>query len=375
MKRVLVLALAGLACGKTQAPVGDAAVERFAMEASPPTADVPPVLAVDFSVEGCPSFDAEKLSCTGAAPLTLRFVPLVTTAVSQYIWDFGENQPVYDSAPTPIHVYAAPGEYTVKLLVNSLNGAVIRQSHEAFITVTANGIGEPCDLDTQCADKLSCLCPSASPCSFGPTHGSCTALCQAGASGCSDDQVCAGLLTQTTPRGLREPWQTSLCLRACIDDTDCSAPLHCRLLPPGPGSNEWVRACFGSWPVDVGQPCMDPTGTLRDDLCASGTCADLGTRGLCTMACSTVPCAPGSECAELGDGRRLCLRPCSEGVTCSDDPLLGCVAPGSGDLGYRLIAPPTAPGYCAPRPCTSNDDCLPSGRCDSEDGGHCVPRK
>jgi PKD repeat protein len=375
MKRILVLAMASLACGKSQSPVGDAAVERFAVEASVPTSDVPPTLAVDFSVEGCPSFDADKLSCTGAAPLTLRFVPLVTTVVSQYLWNFGENQSAYDSGPTPIHVYAAPGQYTVKLLVNSLNGAPLNKTHEAFVTVTANQIGEPCDLDAQCANKLTCLCPSSSPCSFGPGHGSCAALCQAGANGCGDGQVCAGLSTQTKPGGLRETWQSSLCLRACTDDSDCSAPLHCRLLPPGPGSTEWGRACFGNWPVDIGQPCMDLAGALRDDLCASGTCADLGAKGLCTMACSTASCAPGSECAELGDGRRLCLRPCSEGFTCTDDPLLGCVAPGNGDLGYRLIAAPTAPGYCAPRPCASDDDCLPAGLCDSETGGHCVPRK
>jgi PKD repeat protein len=374
MKRVLVLAMACFACGKTQAPAGDAAVERFTVEASPPTADVPPTLAVDFSVEGCPSFDADRMTCTGRPPLTLRFVPLLTMPVSQYLWNFGD-QSTWDTATTPTHIYSSPGHYTVELGVNSLNGVVVSKAHEGFVTVTANDIGDPCDLDNQCADKLSCLCPSASPCTFGPTHGTCATLCQAGASACSDNQVCAGLLTQTPPRGLREAWQNSLCLRACIDDSECSTPLHCRLLPPGPGSNEWVRGCFGSWPVDIGESCRDPSGALRDDLCASSTCADLGTKGLCTMACSAGACAPGSECAELGDGRRLCLRPCSEGFTCSEDPLLGCVAPGSGDLGYRLIAPATAPGYCAPRPCTSDDDCLPSGLCDSTSDGHCVPRE
>lgn len=372
MKRVLVLALAGLACGKTQAPVGDAAVERGPLEVSPPTTDVPPILAVDFSVEGCPSFDADKLSCTGSAPLTLRFVPLVTTTVSQYIWDFGPSQPAYDSSPTPTHVFATPGRYTVQLVVSSVSGVVISKSHEAFVTVTANDIGDPCDLDGQCSDRLSCLCPSTSPCTFGPPHGSCAGLCQSGPSACGEHQVCAGLMPQN--RGLREAWQTSLCLRACNDDSDCSTSLRCRLLPPGPGSSAWVSGCFGRWPADIGQPCADPTGALRDDLCASGTCADLGSKGLCTMACSAVACAPGAQCAELGDGRRLCLRPCSEGFTCGDDPLLGCISPGSGDLGYRLIAPPVSPTYCAPRPCESDEDCLPSGSCDSKNDGHCVAR-
>ncbi len=375
MKRVLILALSGLACGKTVAPVSDAAVERFAVEVSPPMADVPPTLAVDFSVENCPSFDAEKLSCTGPAPLTLRFVPLVTTTVSQYIWDFGENLPAYESSPTPTHSYSTPGRYTVRLVVSSMNGVVLSKARDAFVIVTANEIGDRCDLDAQCAENLTCLCPTSNPCSFGPTHGSCTSPCETGTSACGEGQVCAGLLTQTAPRAPREVWQDSLCLRACTDDSDCSAPLRCRRLPPGPGREGWVRGCFGEWPVDLGRPCMDPTGALRDDLCASGTCADLGARGLCTIACSTIPCAAGSECAELGDGRRLCLKPCSEDASCMDDPLLGCVLPGTGDLGYRLLTPPTATRYCAPRPCVSDDDCLPSGLCDSERNGHCVPRK
>jgi len=372
MKRVLVLALAGLACGKTQAPVGDAAAERPVQEVAPPAPDIPPTLAVDFSVEGCPAFDADNLSCTGTAPLMLRFVPLVTTAVSQYIWDFGDSVPVYESSPS--HLYQLPGQYTVRLVVSSFDGVAASKYHEAFVTVTANDVGDPCGADSQCSSKLTCFCPSPGTCTYGPGHGICAAPCQSGSGGCGDGQVCAALMTQTSPTNLREPWQTSLCLRGCSDDSDCSDPLHCRLLPPASGGNVWVRGCFGDWPVDIGQSCMDASGSLRDDLCTSGICANLGIKGLCTMACSSGACSPGSECAELGDGRRLCLRPCSGGFTCSEDPLLRCVSPGSGDLGYRLIAPATSPTYCAPSPCTSDDECLPSGKCDSGSNGHCVAR-
>jgi PKD repeat protein len=374
MKRVLVLAFAGLACGKAQAPVGDAAVERPVPEVAAPGAEVAPPLSVDFAVEGCPAFDAASLSCAGSAPLTLRFVPLVTATISQYIWDFGEAQPTFDTAPTPSHTYAAPGQYTVKLVVSGLDGVVVSKSHDAFVTVTANEIGDACDLDSQCADKLTCLCPSSARCEFGPTGGACASTCQSGSGSCGEGQVCAGLGTATSNTGAREAWQTSLCLRHCTDDNDCSDHLRCRQLPPGPGSNTWVHGCFGDFPADVGQSCADAASMLRDDLCSSGICANLGAQGMCTMACSTAACAPGSDCAMLGDGRKLCLRPCSGDFTCSEDALLGCVAPGAGDLGYHFDGSPPASTYCAPKPCESDEDCLPSGKCDSQTDGHCVLR-
>jgi PKD repeat protein len=371
---ILLLALAGLACGKTQAPVSDAAVERPIPEVAPPATDVPPTLAVDFAVEGCPSFDPSTLSCTGSAPLTLRFVPLVTTSVSQYIWDFGPAQPTFDTSATPSHSYLVPGQYTVKLVVSGLDGVVVSKAHEAFVTVTANQIGDPCDQDDQCADKLTCLCSTRSPCDYGPPRGTCASTCQSGSSGCGDGQVCAGLMTATPSNGVREAWQTSLCLRRCSSDADCSDQLRCRLLPPGPGSNTWVNGCFGDLPADVGQSCADAANLLRDDLCASGICANLGAKGMCTLACSSAACAPGSDCAILGDGRRLCLRPCSGAFACTEDALLGCELPGAGDLGYHFTGLATESTYCAPRSCASDDDCLPSGKCDSQTDGHCVPR-
>ena len=375
MKRVLVLVLAGLACGKTQAPVSDAAVERPATEIAPRMSDVAPTLAVDFAVEGCPSFDAENLACTGTAPLTLRFVPLFTTTVSQYLWDFGDG---FDPGQTPSHIYRLPGTYTVKLVVRGLDGVVVEKPHAAFVTVTPNSIGDPCDLDGQCGDKLTCLCPSNSSCEFGPPHGICAGTCESGI--CDDGQVCAGLATAPPPSGTHEAWQAKLCLPRCSEDKDCSAQLHCRLLPPGlasSASSPWVYACFGDLPADVGQACMDETGALRADLCASGVCTNLGAKGMCTKACSTEACPPESDCALLGDGRSLCLRPCTGGFTCSDDPLLGCVAPGAGDLGYSLVnpGPASASRFCAPKPCSSDQQCLPSGMCDFPNSdGHCVAR-
>jgi PKD repeat protein len=375
MKRVLFFALAGLACGKIQAPVGDAAIERPATETGQRAVPVAPPLVMDFAIEGCPSFDADNLVCTGTAPMALRFVPLVTTTVGQYLWDFGDDPTAFDTGQMPSHTYTLPGVYTVKLVVRGVDGVVVSKSHTDIVTVTTNALGNACDLDRQCADKLICLCPSTSACNLGPAHGICAATCPSGT--CSDGQVCSALATAPPPNGTHEAWQTSVCLRRCDYDVDCSAQLHCRLLPPGPGGSTWVRGCFGDLPADVGRSCLDAEDRLRDDLCANGICANLGARGLCTMACSDRPCAPGSECAVLGDGRKLCLRPCAEGFTCAEDPLLACALPGTGDLGYRLVnsGPALASRYCAPKPCTSDGDCAPSGSCDSPDsGGHCVAR-
>lgn len=375
MKRVVVLAVAALACGKTETPVGDAAVERPTTDMARRWSDLPPALTVDFAVEDCPSFDADSDVCTGRVPLALRFVPMVTTTVSQYFWDFGG---AFDFSGTPSHTFDQPGQYTVKLVVTGLDGTVVSKTHTQMVQVTADEIGDPCAQKGQCGDPLSCLCPPATaPCAFGPPSGMCVASCPSGS--CADGQVCAGLATAGTTNGDREAWQTSLCLRRCSEDTDCSDGVRCRLLPPGPAGTGWVHGCFGNFPADAGQSCLDSTNSLRDDLCATGICADLGAKGICTMACSTQACPPGTDCAVLGDGRKLCLRRCDVDFTCSDDPLLGCVEPGAGDLGYNLIDADAGDGaaYCAPKPCGSDDDCLPSGRCDSPGGdgnGHCVAR-
>ena len=375
MKRVLVLALTGLACSRTEGPVHDAAVERGAVDAMLRTPDGPPALVVYFAIEGCPSFDAKALSCTVTVPVSVRFVPLVTATVAQYLWDFGDSS-FPDPGITPIHEYTQPGVYTVKLVVSGLDGAVVSQTHPAFVVAIAAEIGDPCDSNTECAGDLSCLCPTSTSCAFGPPQGVCASTCQSG--GCPSGQVCAGLAAGNPPSGTaQQAWQTSLCLRGCSTDADCSGQLRCRLLPPATESGSWVQGCFGDYPVDVGQACADGSGVLRDDLCASGRCADLGVRGLCTMACSSQACPPDSDCAALGDGRKLCLRSCSDSSPCASDPLLDCVPPGPGDLGYQIVSPDSgaASSHCAPKPCNSDDDCGPSGRCESAGSdSHCVAR-
>ena len=383
MKGILVVTLTALACNKADVPVRDAGAEKGSTDTAPPAKDASVSLAIDFSVENCPSFyahDAQALTCTGRAPLAVRFVPLATATVTQYIWNFGDA-PTFNSELSPNHVYTTPGVYTVTLVVTGVSGDLANQVRDGFIVVQANNIGDPCDANSQCDQGLFCLCPAdSSPCSTGPAHGLCASSCLNRS--CDGSQACAGLLTATPPTGKAAAWQAPVCLRECMKDTDCSAGLSCRDLPPWPVGGAWIKGCFAPVPIDVGEPCRDAEGTLRNDLCASGLCADLGANGLCSMSCEGgASCPRDSDCAVLGDGRKLCLRSCA-GFACSQDPLLSCVVPGRGALGYQLASPTSpgvAPSYCAATPCTldntSIDPCLPTGTCISvTGGGHCVRR-
>jgi len=378
MKRILVITIAALACSKASVPMRDAGVERPSYDTEPPSIDSSVPLSIDFSVENCPAFDAQAFTCTGRAPLTVRFVPLATATVSQYFWDFGDSTP-YGGELAPSHVYTTPGVYSVRMLATGVSGDVVSKVHSESIVVQANAVGYPCDTNAQCDQGLFCLCPTSAPCATGPTHGLCAASCQAGI--CDNAEICAGLLTATPPMGNASAWQAPMCLHQCAKDADCAAGLFCRTLPPGPAGSAWLHGCFSNIPADVGEPCRDSEGNLRDDLCASGLCADLGANGVCSASCGVVSCPPGSDCLVFGDGRTLCLRPCTN-FACSQDPLLTCVIPNSGDLGYQLASPSNpnaASSYCAPEPCTlgdpRGDTCLPTGTCVfANGGGHCVRR-
>ncbi len=376
MKRGFLLLLAGLAaadCDKSESLLRDASPDLTPSDAPPPPSDAPVSLAVDFAVENCPSFDPVALTCTGSVPLAVRFVPLATTTVTKSLWDLGDAS-TSDAAPS--HVYDTPGVYTVTIIATGVGGGLVTKVHPGFIVAQANAVGEPCDTSVQCDQGLFCLCPASAACNGGPARGMCVSKCPSGL--CSAGQVCAGLLTATPPPGGTDPWQTALCLPACVLDSDCAAGLRCRSLPPGPPSGVWVHGCFADVPGDIGDPCMDAGGNLRNDLCASGQCADLGAMGMCSMTCQDASCPSGSDCAVLGDTRNLCLRPCAGSFTCASDSLLTCVVPGPGNLGYQfanLNVTGAGSSYCAPKPCATDDTCLPAGICAATNGnGHCVRR-
>jgi PKD repeat protein len=376
MKRILAittLAWAGTwACTSTPSAVRDASVEPSPSDSAIAPADTVVALAVDFTVEGCPNFDPQTYQCTGRAPLTVRFVPITTTTITSYQWAFGD---AFDSEMAPSHTYTTPGSYLVRLTATGPNYESVVKVHTDFVLVEPNTMGAPCDTSLQCEPGLFCLCPDSTSCPHGPGHGICSSNCFSGR--CNGTDVCAGLRTAASPSGSYEGWQAQICLQACESSSDCSAGLSCRTLPPGPSTSGWVRGCFSAVPGDIGDSCVDESGALRNDLCATGMCVDLGSKGLCSADCSVTDCPLGSDCAGLGDGRRLCLRPCIPGLSCSDDPLITCVVPAPGAFGYQLVNPTStsASSHCAPRLCLTNQDCPTAGTCPTGSGvRYCVRR-
>jgi PKD repeat protein len=385
MRRAFPAVLATLAvaaCRGGEPPALDAGADLVVSDAPAPATDKPVSLAVDFAVENCPSFDPVALTCTGKVPLAVRFVPLATTTVTRYRWNFGDGSPEDENA-APSHVYSTPGVYTVRIIATGVGG-LVSLAHTDFIVGKANAIGEPCEASEQCNPELFCLCPAAAACIAGAPRGMCTSGCSQGR--CAEGQTCAGLRTTALPDEAAEPWQASLCLPRCSADADCRTGLRCRTLPPDPAAGiGWVRGCYSEIPRDVGEPCRDSDGNLRHDLCATGLCVDLGVLGICSMNCDPNACPPGADCLAFGDGRKLCLRPCSgsSAFPCDRDPLLGCIQPTPGDLGYQLpstnsISTSYASTYCAPTTCTlekDKDACAPTGTCTFANGGyHCVRR-
>lgn len=361
---VLIAALAGCKGGGATAPRLEGGVDLRPVDVLPPRDGGSGALAVDFTVSGCPGLDGTP-RCTGPAPLTIELVPVSTGAVNKYLWDFGDGtDKVADVTPT--HTYRLPGTYEVTLVGGGPAGAVSK-SRPGFIVVTANPTGAPCDVDLQCAGG-SCVCGSAATCTPAFVRGLCAPPCRGG---CGADEVCADF-SAAAGAMQPEPWARALCLRGCTVDADCPAELRCRDLP---GRNGWVRGCFVEHPLDLGGSCRTAGGVLRHEQCLTGLCADLGANGLCSQDCERGGCPPGSSCAQLNDGRRLCLPRCGPTTTCEGDPLLGCMAPNAGPLGFMVAAGNGGDRYCAPRRCTRNDDCGAIGLCrDDQNGAHCVRR-
>jgi hypothetical protein len=360
------------ACSKeTPSPVdaADAPVETDAGQVD----GRPTVLAVDFTVIGCPNFDATVPQCRGPAPLTLTFVPITSGVVTRFLWDFGDLSKSFEALPT--HTYTLPESYDVSLL-----GApsLAMQTREAFVVVTPNPLGGVCDLERQCEPGLTCLCGLASQCPSAFPRGLCTQLCEGGNT-CPENALCADLGLGADPSSPEVvTWRGRRCLRRCNDDEDCAAGQICRALPAAGTPERWERACFYRFPADLGAACRGGTGEPQKDLCLSGLCADLGALGVCSSDCAARPCPTGTTCAALRDGRKLCLRPCDTPEACRSDPLLACTPPGRpGPLGWDLV--PAGSGaaatLCAPKPCDSDAPCAPAGICLGAPGAsHCSRR-
>ena len=373
--RRCVLALLLASCGSRELSVADAGPDVAPPDVAQPTDVAPLPLAVDFTVVNCLPPDPNLPSCSGTAPFTVQFEPIVTATISQYRWNFGDGTPD-DPNATPLHTFTAPRSFDVTLFGFDWAGSRVQKTRPSFITVLPNALGQPCQDDQQCESDLFCLCSGANPCITGPLGGMCTSLCQKNS--CPAGDVCANLATAASNSDRPESWQTQVCLPTCLSDADCTAGLRCRTLPGWPNATAWVHGCFADVPADLGGPCLSATGVRRNDLCVTGLCADLGALGLCSHDCTSASCPVGSDCAVFGDGRALCLVPCSSSFPCNQDPLLTCVASGQSLLGYHLKTTPSGGGggaYCAPNPCGADSDCGAAGLCRKDSGGgHCVAR-
>jgi PKD repeat protein len=362
---VLWTLLAGSTAG---CPTGTSAGADAATDG--PAGDVPPPLTLHIAITGCAAYEPATARCSGPAPLSLSFSPVGSPQFTRFTWTFGDGTPVATDR-APLHTYLLPGSHEVDL-VGAFGSANTVQS-KAVVVVEPRAAGQPCDLDLQCASGLRCTCAPGTGCSPAFLRGLCSTPCDSVA--CDAGAVCAALALAPPADGggtALLPW----CVAGCQTSADCVPGFRCETLAgagvAGPGT--WTRGCLPIGAVgDIGATCRDATGELADATCATGSCIDLGALGTCSATCDgDRPCPDKTACALMPDGRRLCLVDCTApGASCALDPLLGCVAPTSGDAGatgFRTDG--GAASYCAPLPCAYDTDCAPAGRCGP--GAQCV---
>lgn len=94
----------------------------------------PTVTASPTPVQGMVNFTASP--CSGVAPLTVIFTPLINDSVSGYIWSFGDG--TSSDLQSPSHVYAS-GTYPVSLTVTFSEGGTASATKPGFITVNESG--------------------------------------------------------------------------------------------------------------------------------------------------------------------------------------------------------------------------------------------
>jgi PKD repeat protein len=370
---VFLLPLA-VSCRSGSTPLPEAGVDVRAPDVAVIRDAIAAPLAVDFTVSDCPSFDftddaGTMPRCRGRAPLTVQFVPVTTGAVTKYLWEFGDGTES-SSARTAVHTYAFPGSYDVRLVGGGAPGSAER-TRVGYVIVLDNRTGDPCDVDQQCESGLACVCGSTAKCNAAFARGLCASACAD--TTCRTGEKCADL-SQGAPVAA-EPWQKPLCVRSCQTGAECAPPLRCRNLPGRTAAESWFSGCFPDYPVAPGGRCRGASGQLQGEVCITGRCVDLGASGVCSLTCTTAPCPPGMGCADLSDGRQVCLTRCDALTPCDGDPLLACLGPNAGPLGFALHAG-TPPGeLCAPRRCSTSDECAPAGTCRTDaSGGHCVRR-
>ena len=239
-----------------------------------------------------PGWTPTMPQCRGAAPLTLKFVPLTSGNVTSFVWDFGDL--TNSDEALPVHTYVLPGSYDVG--ITGMPGPPVTKLRKGYVVVTPNMLGDACDLDRQCVEGLTCVCGAAEQCPAAFSRGHCTQTCTAG--DCPENSVCADLALNVpaTPAAM-DSWRARHCLRRCTMDRDCPAGRRCRLVPVAGSPDRWERACFYGFPADLGAACRAASGAPQNEQCLGGVCADLGALGVCSLDCSARPCPTGTVCA------------------------------------------------------------------------------
>jgi PKD domain len=334
-------------------------------DAATSDAALPP--KIDISVTGCASLEADGAApdggatdCAGPAPLTVRFSPVGSPGLTTFLWRFGDGSPpVSDRAPT--HTYALPGRYDVSVTGGAGTMGTVSKTRAGLIVAQPIGVGGACDVDAQCASRLTCLCKGGAGCGPAFTRGICSITCQSGF--CGTGAVCAAYALPPIPSAAPDaapPDATTslnpLCLRDCGKGAPaCPAGFTCGSFHAGgTGAAGWVRACLPRGATaDLGASCRNASGVFDNSLCASGYCAPVATNGLCAASCQLPLTCPGeAACARVG-ANQICLAACSPAVPCSTDPLTACRAASPADAGVDAGLPVLSGDvnqtYCAPR--------------------------
>jgi len=92
---------------------------------------------------------------TGTAPLTVQFTDNSSGTIDSYAWDFDNDGNIDNVEQSPMHIFTAPGTYTVSLTVTNAAGSDTK-TEAAYITVS-----EPAPVPQFSAEPLSGTAPLA----------------------------------------------------------------------------------------------------------------------------------------------------------------------------------------------------------------------
>jgi PKD repeat protein len=82
-----------------------------------------------------PGVDFLISTSEGPEPLVVAFTPVNNESVTSYTWEFGDGET--STAPDPLHVYRAPGTYTVRLTARLVDGTATTVQKTDAVEVTS----------------------------------------------------------------------------------------------------------------------------------------------------------------------------------------------------------------------------------------------